>query len=120
MRATHWRSSRFDRSDRARASLKKKHYCKRGFLGLRRLVPRDCVRHQVVRASDGSFPGSTILRHYKALAWPSTVCGGYLAGSSGLCAGMPLGVSGRKIPFPKCALVGPSEATILTAAPISN
>jgi len=33
---------------------------------------------------------------------------------------MRLGVSGRKIPFPKRALFGPSEATILTAAPISN
>ena len=64
-----------------------------------------CIANQVVRASDGNFPGSAILRHYKALAWPSTVCGGYSAGSSGFCAGMRLESPGRKIPFPKCALV---------------
>ena len=70
--------------------------------------------HQEVRASDGSFPDPKILRHYKALAGPSRVSGGYLAGLSGFCGGMPARVSGRKIPFPKCALVGAREATILT------
>ena len=79
--------------------------------GLRRLVREDCVRHQAVRTSGGGFRGSEIVRHYKALAGPSTVCGGNLAGLSGFCVGMRLGVSGRKIPFPKCALVGPREAT---------
>ena len=32
--------------------------------------------HQEVHASGGGFPGSKILRHYKALAGPRTVCGG--------------------------------------------
>ena len=30
-------------------------------------------------ASSGGFPGSKIIRHYKALVEPNTVCGGYLA-----------------------------------------
>jgi hypothetical protein len=40
--------------------------------------------HQEVLASGGGFQGSEIWRTYKALAAPSTVCDGHLAGLSGL------------------------------------
>jgi hypothetical protein len=62
--------------------------------------------HQEVQISGGGSPGFEISRPYKALAWPSAVCDGHLVGLSASRAWTRRQVSGRKIPFPKSALVG--------------
>ena len=37
-----------------------------------------------LRGAGGGFPGPKILRHVRPLASPSSVCGGYIAGSPAL------------------------------------
>jgi len=46
--------------------------------------------HQEVRASGGGFPGFKILRHFRPLASPESVCRRNLANMPGLCDGMRL------------------------------
>src|SRR6202030_3900458 len=62
--------------------------------------------HQEVLVSGGGSQGSEISRPYKALAWSRAVCDDHLAGLSAARAWTRRRVSGRKIPFPKSALVG--------------
>jgi hypothetical protein len=79
--------------------------------------------HQVVLINGGCFQVPEISRGYKALAWSSAVCDGHFAGLSASRGGKRRRVSGRKISFPKSALVGPAKATNVgdpTVAPISN
>jgi hypothetical protein len=62
--------------------------------------------HQEVLVSGGGSQGYEISRIYKALARSSAVCDGHLTGLSASRGWTRRRVSGRKIPFPKSALVG--------------
>ena len=67
---------------------------------------------RLVRMSGGGFRGSRIVRHYKPLEWPITVCGSNIAGLSAVCGRTRTKISGRKIPFPKMVFaLGSSRPT---------
>ena len=87
-------------------------------MACRRPVWKDCVRHQVVRASGGGFPDGRVARHSRGLRREGGVCGD---GAATFCTFRGLirpPVSAAKIPFPGAMVRVRGEADLV--APTSE